>query len=153
MKQVFFLFFLFCYQSLWAKPLNLEEILKHQNQDVKQSQWVQNKLDSEVLQNSVVGSPWLTEISSSLERKNSITETFTGAPDNVTDSLPWSTTVKQRTPYGLRLSLEYYKELDDPFFSNFFQDQRVRGSLEFSLLNDLFGKSSKTVLELSLIHI
>ena len=129
----------------FAQNISLPTILKYQTQNKAQKKWVENKVSVEHLENSVSSSQWLTELSSSLERQFDIVERVNNSPDNFVTSLQWTNTFRQSTPYGLRFNLEYYRELDDPTFRNGFQPERLRGALEFSLLKDFLGKSSKGI--------
>lgn len=132
-------------QAFSQNHLSLKDVLSHQIKNQTQADLIKNKVQKKIYENEVTYSPWLTEVSTSVEMKSNITETFTGRATNVTDSMPWISKVDQRTPYGFKLSLEYYKELDKPEFQNRFQDEHVRGALSVSLYSNFLGRSSRRI--------
>ena len=129
------------------KEVSLKTLLDFQFQDQNQKALISNQVTDQSQQLAPTQSLWLTDISSTLELQNNITEKFTGQNDNVTDSLPFEASVRQRTPYGLSFNLDYYREMGDPSFLNFFNQERYRGFLEFSFLRDPFGKRSREVMK------
>jgi hypothetical protein len=136
-----------CFGNTNRKEIELKTLLNHQFSDQMQNDLLENQVIDQSQQLSPTHSLWLTEINSTLELQNDITESFTGQTDNITDSLPFEARVQQRTPYGVSLNLDYYRELGDPSFLNFFNQERYRGSLEFSLLRDPLGVKSRSVVK------
>jgi hypothetical protein len=138
-------FFLSPFPSI-ASELSLKQVLVHQFNDSQRSHWIDNRIKNETATNKVTSSVWLTDISTFFEKRLDYTETLTGRPTNVTSNLPWNTVLNQKTPYGLNLNIEYYKELANPYFNSMFQAEKIRAKLEFSLINDLFGIRSRRIL-------
>ena len=132
-------------QASEQKEVSLKSLLDFQFQNQEQKSLISNQVVDQSQQLAPNHSLWLTDITSSLEFQNDITESFTGQQDNITNSRPFETRVQQRTPYGLSLNIDYYREMGDPSFRNFFNQERYRGSLEFSLLRDPFGIKSRKV--------
>lgn len=127
------------------KSIDLKTLLDFQFKDENQKNLIDGQATDQSQQLAPAHSLWLTDINSTFELQNNITEKFTGRPVNTTESLPLEATISQSTPYGVSLNLEYYREMGDPSFQNFFNQERYRGSLEFSLLRDPLGQNSRRV--------
>jgi outer membrane protein TolC len=142
---VFSLFFI-PGSNLMASQISLEKILEHQFKSQNQSQMIANQASNQLRQNAPNHSPWLTNITSTLELQNDVYQFFTNNGETTTDSLPLDARVTQSTPYGLSLNLEYRRELLDPSFLGSFTKERYRGSLEFSILRDPLGSRTRKIL-------
>ena len=84
-------------QASEQKEVSLKSLLDFQFQNQEQKSLISNQVVDQSQQLAPNHSLWLTDITSSLEFQNDITESFTGQQDNITNSRPFETRVQAAT--------------------------------------------------------
>ncbi len=90
-------------------------------------------------------SPWASEFNASIENLWSDAERAGLATEY--QALNLTSTVNQRTPYGLALNLNFERLLNVPEIENFLIKERMSANLALSLYNDFLGANTAKVLQ------
>jgi len=144
-RAVFYILFLYTSQAI-GTTVSLESLLEYQTSSQEQSELLKNKAQEQIFQQSPTHSLWLTTLEGSLELQSNVDQRFQSRGQTTTDSLPFNAQVRQNTPYGFSLNLDYRRELLEPEFLGTFTKERYRGTINFSLFNDFLGKGSRSIM-------